>query len=294
MLCKNPYMKGVVPFACGQCMPCRINRRRLWTHRMVLESYKHNTNSFVTLTYDDQNLPKDLSLDPKHAQDWLKRLRKSIEPSRVRYYLVGEYGDESQRPHYHAALFGVGREHAEVIQSTWNKGYTYTGDLTFQSAQYIGGYVTKKMTKLDDPRLEGRFPEFARMSNRPGIGAGAMSDLADQLKAGHGKDLVEEQGDVPPELQHGKKKYPLGRYLQSKLREELEIHDENGEIGKTPTQIRQSYTKEMQDLYASTGIAENGFPHKADQFKRILVNANKTRVQQIEARAKLYNKGDTL
>jgi len=174
-------MVGSVPAGCGQCMPCRINRRRLWTHRMMLESYKHAENSFLTLTYDDEHLPARGSLDPSHTQKWLKRFRKAIAPRKVRFYLVGEYGDQSQRPHYHAALFGVGPDGIvvnneycsvpDIVSRTWGKGHVMLGSLTSASAQYICGYVTKKMTSKFDPRLNGRYPEFARMSRRPGIGS---------------------------------------------------------------------------------------------------------------------------
>ena len=50
-------MKDAVPFGCGQCLPCRVNKRRLWTNRIMLESMCHDDNAFVTLTYNDDNIP---------------------------------------------------------------------------------------------------------------------------------------------------------------------------------------------------------------------------------------------
>ena len=101
MLCRKPYVGPAGAFPCGQCLPCRLNRRRTWTHRIMLEAMCHGDNAFVTLTYEDDNVR---SLVPKDPQDWLKRIRKAVEPLRLRYYLVGEYGDISERPHYHVAL----------------------------------------------------------------------------------------------------------------------------------------------------------------------------------------------
>lgn len=171
-MCKKPFVKGISPFPCGQCLPCRLNRRRLWTHRLLLEQHSHEFSSFATLTYSDDALPAGNTLVPKHTQDWLKRLRALLGPARpLRYYLVGEYGDESQRPHYHAALFGLSHLEGELLRTSWGHGHIQLGTLTKESAQYIAGYVTKKMTAPDDPRLQGRHPEFARMSLRPGIGA---------------------------------------------------------------------------------------------------------------------------
>lgn len=102
----------------------------------------------------------------------------------------------------------------ETIKHLWGKGRIELGTLTEQSAAYIAGYVTKKMTAHDDPRLEGRYPEFARMSLKPGIGASFMHEVASVLLE-HG---LENNPDVPGTLRHGKKVYPLGRYLHQKLR----------------------------------------------------------------------------
>ena len=103
-----------MPVGCGQCLPCRINKRREWTFRLELEASLHEHNSFVTLTYADQFLPEDGSVNPRHTQLWLKRLRKVLDPRKVRFFLCGEYGDQTFRPHYHACLFGVGLDDAHL------------------------------------------------------------------------------------------------------------------------------------------------------------------------------------
>ena len=109
MECRNPFLRDGMAFGCGQCMPCRVNKKRIWTHRILLESYEYTDNVMITLTYDDEHMPR---LDdgrgilvPKDLQSWLKRFRKAIEPQRIRYFGVGEYGDESWRPHYHVIVF---------------------------------------------------------------------------------------------------------------------------------------------------------------------------------------------
>ena len=243
MNCKKPYARGLLAFGCGQCLPCRINRSRLWTHRLMLESLKHGDSSFVTLTYREEDLPPGGTLVPKDAQDWLKRLRAAISPARVRFFLVGEYGDRTERPHYHAALFGVPGclhrypdaylrskckcEACVLIRSTWSKGNTDAAFLSKDSAGYLAGYVTKKMTHPESkctpacvhPRLKGRHPEFARMSLKPGIGAPAVPELADLVTSDPGVSAVELLQDVPFVLKHGGKPMPLGKYLRRKLRD---------------------------------------------------------------------------
>lgn len=278
MLCKKPFVKGITPFPCGQCMPCRLNRRRLWTHRLLLEQRCHEFSSFVTLTYDDKHIPLDGSLDPSHTEKWLKRLRKALGPTRpLRYYLVGEYGDETFRPHYHPALFGVSSLESDLVAETWGMGGVFVGDLTQQSAAYVAGYCTKKMTSHADPRLNGRHPEFARMSRRPGIGALAVPVLADTLNDKHGAALIAETGDVPESLNHGRSSFPLGRYLRRKLREELGFETVGGQ--KKPEQKR---NQEMSDLLAAAGSRTRYLTEKP------FVDFQK--IRQVEGKAKIWKK----
>ena len=91
---------------CGRCIGCRLERSRMWALRCVHEAQLHSENSFITLTYNDDHIPRDGSLNKKHFQDFMKRLRKSIAPKKVRFYHCGEYGPKLLRPHYHAILFG--------------------------------------------------------------------------------------------------------------------------------------------------------------------------------------------
>lgn len=197
---------------------------------MMLESTQHSQSSFVTLTYNDENLPDELK--PKDLQDWLKRIRADIAPMRVRFFAVGEYGTSSGRPHYHLAFFGyphcdwgatrLNRKRCctwcDRLSDTWGRGGVYSGPLAPESMQYVAGYVTKKMTARDDPRLEGRHPEFSRQSRNPGIGYNMVSNIANTLKD---FNLDYTQDDVPVALRHGKSILPLGRYMRNKIRKEL-------------------------------------------------------------------------
>lgn len=284
MLCRKPYMLGVLPCGCGQCLPCRINRKRLWVHRLLLESVSHASSCFVTLTYNTDTLPSGSTLIKSDPQKWLKRLRKAVAPTKLRYYLVGEYGDQSFRPHYHAAIFGLdplvagGPDGmAGLVQSTWAKGHTYVGDLSPQSASYICGYVTKKMTKSDDPRLNGRLPEYSRMSLRPGIGAPAMEVVATSFGDAH-LEYLRTNMDVPNVLQHGKKKMPLGRYLKSILRQNL------GYGRKSTDEALQNYYQKMRLMFEDEAMA-------AKMEKRAIRNyyqINQGRLDSVEKKYKIH------
>lgn len=218
-MCANPFnppgTTGLFP--CRDCLPCRLARRRLWQTRIYLESCCHRDNTFLTLTYDDDHLPHHGTLVPADYQKFLKRVRKSISPSTLRYYFVGEYGDISQRPHYHAAIFGL--PPSFPYSDFWDKGFVYPGILTPESAQYVAGYVMKKLTKPDHPDLNGRFPEFARMSLKPGIGALAVDSL-------NSSTAPHMPFDVPTSFRVNGKNTPIGPYLIRKLREARFTPDE--------------------------------------------------------------------
>ena len=83
----------------------------------MLEVMEHEASCFITLTYNDENLPNPPVVSKREAQLFIKRLRKLLYPKLFRYYIVGEYGDKSNRPHYHALLFGVSPTQEKEILS---------------------------------------------------------------------------------------------------------------------------------------------------------------------------------
>lgn len=170
---------------CGQCVGCRLERSRQWAVRCMHESQMHEDNSFLTLTYNNENIPEGGTLVPKHFTDFMKRLRKSIEPKKVRYYHCGEYGENLGRPHYHALLFGYDPSDkrffsskgnnsiytSDSLSKLWPYGYSVVGNISFESAAYVARYVMKKVTgDRAKEHYTGRVPEYTTMSRRPGIG----------------------------------------------------------------------------------------------------------------------------
>jgi len=283
MICKKPFISGVTPFGCGQCNPCRINRRRLWAHRLLLEQLKHNKSSFVTLTYKDEALPTGGTLVKKHMQLWLKAIRSAIKPAKIRYYYVGEYGDLSQRPHYHAIIYGLdyGPGDTALMQKHWKHGHIFVGDLTKDSAAYVTGYVTKKWTKKDDARLNGRAPEFAQPSLKPGLGALVAIDIANTLATESGSHQLLTEGDVPMALQHGKKKMPLGRYLRRKIREAYGFENTAAQDGWQ--------TKQNQEMHELLKNALLDPANKSKSLGQMLLDKNKQKVLNIENKHKILS-----
>lgn len=265
----------------------------------MLEAAQHRVNAFVTLTYSDQNLPTTSALlptlAPEHLRNFLKILRRKFEPERFRFFAVGEYGDETFRPHYHLALFGfpscnllrtrrrVGSGRplwddccavCALVGKSWGFGDVDLGLLEADSAAYIGGYVTKKMTRFDDPRLDGRHPEFARMSLRPGIGHSAMHDVADRLLY---YKLDASLPDVPSTLRHGQKELPLGRYLTRTLRSMI------GREPAAPKAVLDKIAAEMSPLQ----VAARTDP-KAPSLKWQVLKKNEAARARLLARSKIY------
>lgn len=154
----------------------------------------HEHNSFVTLTYDELHIPERGTLDKKAFPGFIKRLRKKIADRSLRegkavdylrYFHAGEYGEKTRRPHYHALIFGYGFPdkskssermgnavyRSQELEDLWQKGNCEIGSVTFASAQYVAKYIVDKVSgNPANEYYDGREPEFATMSMRPGIG----------------------------------------------------------------------------------------------------------------------------
>lgn len=221
MICKKPYQNGLQSYGCGQCMPCRVNRARMWTGRMVLESLDHPFSCFVTLTYNPEHVPIDGSVSKRAVQLFLKKLRQEVAPRLIRFYAVGEYGDKSWRPHYHLVLYGVSPTEEEVISKCWPYGFIQVGTAEQASISYVCGYIVKKMTNPKDARLDGRLPEFSLMSRRPGIGFGAVAMMSKAYLTEPGQAVLKEHGWIVSKMRTQGFKYPLGDYLKRKVVVEL-------------------------------------------------------------------------
>lgn len=197
----DPDIQKETQLPCGKCIGCRLERSRQWAVRCMHEAKMHEENSFLTLTYNDQNLPLNGSLNHEDVQLFLKRLRDHLKyhhNKKIRYYMCGEYGEQLGRPHYHIILFGHQFEDkkyfftsdsksrvytSETLQTLWNKGHTSIGDVTFESAAYVARYVMKKITGDQQDEHYGlqtdiqtgeikltKKPEYNKMSLKPGIG----------------------------------------------------------------------------------------------------------------------------
>lgn len=183
---------------CGGCIGCKIDRSRDWATRCMHEAQMHSHNMFLTLTYADEHLPPDYGVHVRVWQLFMKRLRKSLGVNKLRFFACGEYGDKSQRPHYHALIFGyqfpdlvtyaLNRGNkiytSKSLDKVWPYGLATIGDVNYQTAAYVARYVMKKQNGDGDNAIAyytRRHPvtglihqvrrEFCVQSRKPGLGS---------------------------------------------------------------------------------------------------------------------------
>lgn len=200
---------------CGQCVECRLNRCRQWVDRLKMESMSYSPDevSFLTLTYNNENLPRDMSVHKEHLQGFMKRLRIYLKRhfnKEVRFFACGEYGERGEeltgfgRPHYHLILFGFDFWHndtlrkigenkygdahytsLDILENNWHYGFNTVCRVSDKVMFYVASYTMKKFTgklKIDVYDSKGREPVFVLMSRRPGIGAKYLEENIENVK----------------------------------------------------------------------------------------------------------------
>lgn len=219
---------------CNNCIGCKIDRSRDWATRCWHEAQMHEDNTFITLTYNDEHLPPDYGLHVRVWQTFMKRLRKSIEPTKVRFFACGEYAPRNLRPHYHALIFGYQfpdlklwsnkRDNrlytSEALQKLWPYGFSTVGTVTHQSSGYVARYIMKKVAGEDEysrdyytrihpvTGTENQVKkEFCVQSRRPGLGSSWFDKYSTDAFP---SDFIIMDG----------KKIPVPKFYSKKLAEE--------------------------------------------------------------------------
>lgn len=197
MLCTNPreirttfhpLKKGLTTYMlvpCGICMACRINRATMWSDILLHELTQWQEACFITLTYNDKHLPITTNVIGKPEKYkhtlckrdmtlFIKRLRRFLEPKKIKLLYAGEYGEESLRPHYHAIIFGLppSSKTKLFIYKIWGKCEWQSLDVSVcipQTISYVTGYVLKKvMGKCEKSEYGNAQPPFMHASQKLG------------------------------------------------------------------------------------------------------------------------------
>jgi len=183
--------------ACGQCIGCRLERSRQWAIRCIHEASLHKQNCYLTLTYDNDHLPRGVDtttgeigagvpvLRKKDMVYFMKYLRKEFGAG-IRFFQCGEYGEKNFRPHHHVLLFnfdfpdkkyftsknGFPLYTSDILRRLWPHGNHLIGALTYESAGYTARYIVKKQLgkyAREFYEFYDLVPEYVTMSRRPGI-----------------------------------------------------------------------------------------------------------------------------
>lgn len=216
---KKKMTNESIPVPCGKCPECVARRQSGWSFRLMQEDKVSTSSYFITLTYDTRTVPITrngfMSLNKRDVQLFYKRLRKAHvgrgddnNAKPIKYYTVGEYGETSNRPHYHAILFNAD---VSLIQDAWQNGHVQYGTVTGASVGYCLKYMSKRR-KIPMHKNDDRVPEFGLMSK--GLG---LSYMTDKMMRWH---LANLDSRVYCNLEDGKK-IAMPRYYKDKLFSEL-------------------------------------------------------------------------
>lgn len=261
---------------CGHCYACRLSYAADWATRLMLEKtyYPDDECWFVTLTYDDEHLvtpeeyeytepltkymlahdikPKTTiykndgtwngTLIPEHVQTFIRDLRYMYKdnPRKIRYYLCGEYGTETLRPHYHLIIFGAPFKDlydchidknfkecwkAQEIDKLWKYGtITQACHVEWSNCGYVARYCMKKVGdtwSIKEWAKLGKSPEFVRMSRD--IGFRYYEDHKDEIWATDSIIMKTVKGNIgstkPPKAFMRKlEKEDIGKSQRIKMR----------------------------------------------------------------------------
>lgn len=194
MQCKKPItLKGGDVVPCGKCVSCLANQRQEWVFRLQEEFSHCNFGLFVTLTYNEESIPADLSVNKRDCQLFFKRLRKRLGKSGTfRYYFISEYGDHGHRPHYHGLFFfhdGFDRRFVyDSIEEAWHNGFVKFGEIETGSIVYCTKYCLKKNTVPP-----GRKSNFRLVSKQNG---GIGYQYLDRMGEFHKDDFINNMSYV--------------------------------------------------------------------------------------------------
>ena len=189
--------EGSIQLPCGKCFECKSKRAVDWALRARHEIASHDENCFLTLTYDDENLPSYLIVKSEF-QKFMKKLRKKLK-QKVRYMVSHEYGGRTGRPHHHAIIFGWNPSNQKFLQEApsgeplftseevdklWTNGFHSIGTANEKTAYYIASYSLKSTSHIvTDPDTGERRKVTDSMdcSKRPAIGHDYFMLNANQL-----------------------------------------------------------------------------------------------------------------
>jgi len=237
---------------CGKCARCLERRKMEWGFRMGIELEASKTAYFVTLTYDQENVPYNRygikTLKPKNLTDFFKRLRQNqrrgettIEhllnglrnTDRIKYYAAGEYGEQRGRPHYHAIIFNTA---IKYVESSWQLGGVHVVKANEMTIAYVMKYLDKHKDKKQDKR---KVPEYNVMSEEIGM------DYVYKMREWHKRNI-----EILYVTSRKGIRVPMPKYYREKIFSEDERKAQVMIVESKMEELKNEQVKEYgQDLY---------------------------------------------
>lgn len=311
--------------ACSKCYGCSQSMQRQWAVRAFHESLMHTemwqdpetkistevpNSCVVTLTYDQEHLPADGALKHDDFQRFMKRLRirrqrrtpAGVPVAPIRYFMCGEYGGKTHRPHFHAVLFGeqfldsyyeqsrdgqVNRMSYE-LDELWSQpiapgepptkiGRATVDGFSFAGASYVAGYVAKKQgeaypgplrervdRRTGECTIEAIQPEYRRMSTGRGPAEG---ETWEQAPGGLGKSYALQPNKLfeiyaTDSIRISEWRFRPPRYYDTLLK------------SKHPDRARAIKSQRLEKAF---DLAEDWSPERCDAAEKIALSALQSR-----------------
>lgn len=283
----NKYKKCYVPSDCRHCVECERKYRTSWQFRLQQELKRSKSCFFVTLTYDDDNLPclstGEICFDNQHFTTWRKRLgtyykRKGVT---LRHICTGELGEETDRPHYHCIIFADDVLEYEEFNSKAHEYWSYAEVVDCdvpRSFNAVSSYVTKYIMK-DYYRQTDKYSEGSKtnkfrihVSNNIGLNWIGTQESKEFYFAPDEHPLVALFGDDYVRT------VPLPRYYRKKIGREYSVD----ELNKIANDYEKKFTEDWIQAYNSY-LTDNGYISITDWFVNVYDKRDEQRRKLIDS-----------
>jgi len=302
---QKQYSKEFATFQlpCGQCLECRLEYARQWAVRCVHEAKVHDKNAFITLTYSDENL-KSPKLEYRDFQLFMKKLRK-VQNEPIGYFVTGEYGDKTKRPHWHAILFnydfpdnkalrtnerGDRVYTSETLNKIWSHGMAEIGSVTFESAGYCARYAAKKLCHGKDSDHD--YHPISKKSSKHAIGKKYLEKFwPDIFRYGYIILPDGQQCSIPRyyekwfENKEKKEMLPNGTYpIDAVFARERWRYVTETKQRKIEEASSKSFTQQLEHLEANSSRGLKGHQRTRNQARRAITES---KFKQLQSKLKL-------
>lgn len=276
---KNVDVTRPLKIPCGKCDACKLNNARDLATRCMMElNTSKGIGIFLTLTYDQENIPADGKYREEDLIGFVKRLRKRIVV-KIQTLGVAEYGSRTKRPHYHLLIFGWRPADAQKVRTSdsnhagesydifisnfiddcWKLGKTEFGSITEQSCAYVARYTYEKNREKNGEKNGEYKPKTLCRSRRPALGAAFVDQFSDSVVVKGSVSLRVGGGGI--------KDFPLPRYVLRRIREKHSRHVEALDRAKEISDKKRNFFEETKGRVKAKKTV---FLQKIDKLKRSL------------------------